>query len=97
MSYIFRAYHALPRLTNRTGLATHAIYGFNNMLRKLIATYQPEYVAAVFDLAGPTFRHETFADYKANRAEMPEELAEQLPYIHRLLEAMRIPITSSAS
>ena len=90
MGYIFRAYHALPRLTNRSGLATHAVYGMNNMLRKLIADYHPEYIAAVFDLAGPTFRHETYADYKANRAEMPDELGAQLPYIHRLLEAMRI-------
>ena len=91
MGYIFRAYHALPRLTNRSGMATQAVYGLNSMLKKLAATYQPEYVAAVFDLAGPTFRHESFAEYKANRAEMPEELAEQLPYIHRLLEALRIP------
>jgi DNA polymerase-1 len=95
MSYIFRAYHALPRLTNRTGLPTHAVYGLNNMLRKLLADYQPEYVAAAFDLAGPTFRHDTFADYKANRAEMPDELAEQLPYIHRLLEGWRISEVSA--
>ena len=90
MGYIFRAYHALPRLTNRSGLVTHAVYGMNNMLRKLIASYQPEYIAAVFDLEGPTFRHESFAEYKANRAEMPDELGQQLPYIHRLLEALRI-------
>jgi DNA polymerase-1 len=96
MSYIFRAYHALPRLTNRSGLSTHAVYGLNNMLRKLLTTYQPEYVAAAFDLAGPTFRHESFAEYKANRVEMPEDLAEQLPYIHRLLEAWRIPEVSYA-
>src|SRR3990172_7668372 len=92
MSYIFRAYHALPRMTNREGMATQAVYGLHNMLRKLLADYQPEYVAAVFDLEGPTFRHESFADYKANRAEMPDELAQQLPYIRTLLEAMRIPI-----
>lgn len=92
MSYIFRAYHALPPLVNRRGVATHAVYGFHNMLRKLLATYQPEYIAAVFDLAGPTFRHESFADYKANREEMPEDLAQQLPYIQELLEALRIPV-----
>ncbi|MBI3934639.1 MAG: DNA polymerase I [Acidobacteria bacterium] len=91
MGYIFRAYHALPRLTNRSGMATQAVYGLNSMLKKLVASYQPEYVAAVFDLAGPTFRHESFAAYKANRAEMPEELAAQLPHIHRLLGALRIP------
>ncbi len=94
MSYIFRAYHALPRLTNRKGLSTHAVYGFNSMLRKLLSTYHPEYVGAVFDLAGPTFRHESFADYKANREEMPADLAEQIPYIRRLLEAMKIPVLS---
>ena len=92
MSYIFRAYHALPRLTNRSGLSTHAVYGFTNMLRKLLSTYNPEFVGAVFDLAGPTFRHESFADYKANRAEMPADLAEQIPYIRRLLEAFRVPV-----
>jgi len=91
MGYIFRAYHALPRLTNRAGISTHAVYGLNSMIKKLVDAYHPEYVAAVFDLAGPTFRHESFADYKANRAEMPEDLVEQLPYIHRLLEALRIP------
>ncbi|OFW08630.1 MAG: DNA polymerase I [Acidobacteria bacterium RIFCSPLOWO2_12_FULL_59_11] len=92
MSYIFRAYHALPKLTNRSGLATNAVYGLHNMLRKLLATYEPDYVVAAFDLAGPTFRHESFADYKANREEMPEDLAEQLPYIRQLLEAMQIPV-----
>ena len=92
MSYIFRAYHALPRLTNRQGQATQAVYGLHNMLRKLLASYQPEYVAAVFDLAGPTFRHESFADYKANREEMPEDLAQQLPYIRALLDALRVPV-----
>src|ERR1035437_1088454 len=94
MSYIFRAYHALPNFTNSKGQATHAVYGFNNMLRKLLATYHPEYVGAAFDLAGPTFRHESFADYKANREEMPEDLAEQIPYIRRLLEAMKVPVLS---
>jgi len=92
MSYIFRAYHALPRLTNRHGMATQAVYGLHNMLRKLLAAYRPEHVAAAFDLEGPTFRHESFADYKANRTEMPDELAQQLPYIRKLLDAMHIPI-----
>lgn len=92
MSYIFRAYHALPRLINRKGLSTHAVYGFNSMLRKLLSTYEPEYVGAVFDLAGPTFRHESFAAYKANREEMPGDLSEQIPYIRRLLDAMKIPV-----
>ena len=94
MGYIFRAYHALPRLTNREGLSTQAVYGMYTMLRKLQAIYQPDYIAAVYDLEGPTFRHESFAEYKANREEMPEDLAEQLPHIRRLLEAMRIPVVA---
>src|SRR5262245_49361062 len=96
MSYIFRAYHALPRLSNRQGMATQAVYGLHSMLRKLIADYHPEYIAAAFDLAGPTFRHESFAEYKANRVEMPDEMAQQLPYIRRLLDAMCIPVVEHA-
>ncbi|MCH8267630.1 MAG: DNA polymerase I [Acidobacteria bacterium] len=92
MNYIFRAYYALPRLSTRAGLATGAVYGFHNMLRKLLQDYRPEYVGAVFDLEGPTFRHEAFADYKANREEMPDELASQLPYIRQLLDAVRVPV-----
>src|SRR5690348_10797449 len=92
MGYIFRAFHALPRLSNREGRPTQAVYGMYTMLRKLLADYHPEYIAAVYDVEGPTFRHEEFADYKANRTEMPDELAEQLPHIRRLLEAMRICI-----
>jgi DNA polymerase I len=94
MGYIFRAFHALPRLSNREGRPTQAVYGMYAMLRKLLADYHPEYIAAVYDLDGPTFRHEEFADYKANRTEMPSELAEQLPHIRRLLEAMRIPVVA---
>jgi DNA polymerase-1 len=94
MSYIFRAYHALPRLTNHNGLSTHAVYGFNNMIKKLLDTYHPEYVGAAFDLEGPTFRHESFANYKANREEMPADLGEQIPYVRQLLEALRIPVLS---
>lgn len=79
-----------------TGLATEAIYIFHNMLRKLIAGFQPDYIAAVFESLEPTFRSETFADYKANRTEMPQDLGEQIPYIRRLLEAMRIPVLQFA-
>lgn len=92
MGYIFRAYHAMPRLTNSRGLPTQAVLGFTNMLRKLLAESQPKYIAAAFDLAGPTFREETYAAYKANRPEMPEELVRQLPYIRQVLEAYRVPI-----
>ncbi len=74
------------------GLSTEAVYIFHNMIRKLMTSYHPEYVAAVFESAGPTFRDEAFAEYKANRSEMPPDLGEQIPHIRRLLEAMRIPI-----
>ena len=116
MSFIFRAYHAMARqrpMSTKGGLPTAAIYVFVNMLRKLREDFAPEFLAAVFDVAGPTFRDEqaetvttvrkfdiktqTFTEveykgYKANRAAMPEDLAQQVPYIRRALEAYRIPI-----
>ncbi len=116
MSFIFRAYHAMARqrpMSTKTGLPTAATYVFVNMLRKLRDDFSPEYLAAVFDVAGPTFRDEqadavtsirkfdiktqTFTEveykgYKANRVAMPEDLAQQVPYIRRALEAYRIPI-----
>lgn len=79
-----------------TGLSTEAVYIFHNMLRKLLASHQPEYIAAIFESAGPTFREQEYAEYKATRAEMPLDLAEQIPYIRRLLEAMRIPVLEYA-
>ena len=75
-----------------TGLSTEAVYIFTNMLRKLAKTYKPEYIAAVFESIGPTLREQEFAEYKANRAEAPPDLGEQIVYIRRLLEALRIPI-----
>ena len=94
--FIFRAYHArarsgAPPMRTTTGLSTEAVLIFHNMVRKLRAAYQPEYIAAIFE-SGKTFREEAFAGYKANRTEMPPDLGEQIPYIRRLLEAMRIPI-----
>ncbi len=94
--FIFRAYHArarsaAPPMRTTTGISTEAVYIFHNMLRKLRAAYDPEYIAAIFE-SGKTFREEKFADYKANRTEMPPDLGEQIPYIRRLLEAMRIPV-----
>jgi len=78
-----------------TGLSTEAVFIFHNMVRKLRETYKPEYVAAIFE-SGKTFREEQYADYKANRTEMPPDLGEQIPYIRRLLEAMRIPVLQYA-
>jgi DNA polymerase-1 len=116
MSFIFRAYHAMSRgrpMSTKKGVPTAATYVFVNMLNKLRADFSPEYLAAAFDLAGPTFRDTqaaavtsvrkwdaktqafqevAYAGYKANRAEMPADLAQQLPYIRRALAAFRIPI-----
>src|SRR5579871_3594958 len=94
--FIFRAYHArarsgAPPMRTTSGLATEAVYIFHNMVRKLRAAYHPDHIAAIFE-SGKTFREETFASYKANRTEMPPDLAEQIPQIRRLLDAMRIPI-----
>src|SRR5579862_6950188 len=75
-----------------TGFSTEAAYIFNNMLRKLGKEYRPEYIAAVFESGAPVARMAEFAEYKANRAEMPLDLGDQIPYIRRILEAMRIPI-----
>ncbi len=91
MSHVYRAYHAIKGLTNRQGLSTNAVYGFTVMLRKLIQDEEPEYLAVAFDPRGPTVRHEQFAEYKATRARMPADLAEQLPYIHRLCDALKVP------
>jgi DNA polymerase-1 len=95
MGYIFRAFHALPPLSNSRGQPTQAVLGFINMLRKLLAEAHPAQIAAVFDLAGPTFRDTRFAGYKATRAPMPETLGPQLPYIRQALEAFRVPILQS--
>jgi DNA polymerase-1 len=75
-----------------TGLSTEAVFIFNNMLRKLTKTYKPAWIAAVFESQGPTLREQEFAEYKANRSEMPPDLGEQLPYIRQVIDAMRIPI-----
>lgn len=97
MSHIFRAFFApmgarQEPLRNSKGQVTQAVFVFTNMLRKLLADEKPDYIAAVFDTSAPTFRHDSFAEYKANRAAMPEELAAQLPYIIRVCEAFNIPI-----
>ncbi len=93
MGYIFRAYHApMERLRSPQGLPTKVPYVFANMLRRLLKDHQPYYLAVVFDVAAPTFRDNLFAEYKAQRPPMPEDLSQQLPYVRRLCEAMRLPI-----
>lgn len=91
-SYLFRAYHALPPLTNSKGLNTGAAKGVIGMIRKLMADYEGDQVVVVFDAKGPTFRNEIYADYKANRPTMPEELREQIAPIHSTIRAMGLPL-----
>ena len=74
------------------GFSTEAVFIFHNMVRRLITEFKPNYIAAIFESAEPTFRSESFADYKANRTEMPQELSVQIPYVRRILHAMHIPI-----
>jgi DNA polymerase-1 len=89
-SYIHRAYHAIRNLSNSQGLPTNAIFGFTKMLLKLLDEKSPEFVAMVIDVKGPTFRHEIFKDYKANRPPMPEDLAVQIPYIQKITEGLNV-------
>src|SRR5919201_1813610 len=96
-SQMYRAYHAFrgKGLSNQEGHTTHAVYVFVTMLRKLISDHHPEYMAASFDLAGPTFRDRIVADYKATRQAMPDDLAEQIAWVHEACEAMGVPILTA--
>ena len=100
-SQMYRAYHAPVRtidgglLRNAQGTPTNAVYIFVTMLRKLLNEHRPEHIAASFDLPGRTFRDDLVADYKANRAPMPDELAEQIPMVHAACEALGVPILTS--
>ena len=89
---LYRAFYALPPLTNSKGTPTGAVYGFTRMLMKLLQERQPQYIACAFDKGKKTFRHRKFKDYKANRPSMPEELVMQIPLVKEVLEAFRIPI-----
>ena len=93
-SQMYRAYHAMRGggLSGPGGKTTHAVYIFVTMLRKLMQDHAPQYIAASFDLAGPTFRSEMATDYKANRRPMPPDLAEQIPWVHEACEALGVPI-----
>ncbi|MCG7986830.1 MAG: DNA polymerase I [Candidatus Thiodiazotropha weberae] len=91
-SYLFRAYHALPDLSNSQGEPTGAIVGVLNMLRRLIGDYQPHYMAVVFDAPGGSFRNELYPDYKANRPPMPEDLRCQIEPLHEIVQAMGLPL-----
>lgn len=91
-SYLFRAFHGLPPLTNREGQPTGALHGVIKMLAKLYEDYQPVYFAVVFDAKGKTFRHEMFPAYKANRPPMPDDLRVQIEPLHELIRALGFPL-----
>ena len=91
-SYIFRAFYAIPALSNSTGLPTNAIFGFTNILLKFLKQYQPEYVAVALDAGRETFRNEMFAAYKGNRPEAPALLIPQFPYFRKVLDALNLPL-----
>jgi len=90
-AYIYRAYHAVRGLSNSQGLPTNAVFGFTNMLIKLIKEKSPEYLMVFFDVKGPTFRHKMYAEYKANRPPMPEDLLVQIPHIKNIVSAFNLP------
>ncbi len=91
-SYLYRAFHAMPSLTNSRGEPTGAVYGVANMLRRLLNDYDPVHVAVVFDAKGKTFRDELYPEYKAHRPPMPEELRHQIEHIHAIVRAMGLPL-----
>ena len=93
-SILNRAYYGLPNLTNWEGLHTNAVYGFLNIMTKVLEEEKPEYLAVAFDLHAPTFRHKMYDAYKGTRKPMPEELREQVPLIKEVLTAMKVAIVT---
>jgi len=91
-NYIYRAFYAIPLLTNSKGFPTNAIYGFTNMLLKLLRDLTPDYIVMTFDLKGPTARHEEFVDYKATRKPMPDDLKPQIPFIKDVVRGLSITV-----
>ncbi|MGA6827234.1 DNA polymerase I [Nitrospira sp. NS4] len=95
-AYIYRAFFALPALNNSKGLQTNAVYGFTTTLLKILRERQPDGIVVAFDEKGPTLRHQEFKEYKAQRPPMPEGMSAQIPYIHRVVEALNIPAVKQA-
>ena len=91
-SYLYRAFHAMPSLTNSKGEPTGAMYGVINMLRSLLKEYDPDHIAVVFDAKGKTFRNDMYEQYKANRPPMPVELSQQIEPLHEAVRAMGLPL-----
>ncbi|MGJ0484040.1 MAG: DNA polymerase I [Methylomicrobium sp.] len=95
-SFLYRAYHALPPLTSPQGLATNAVYGVSNMLKKLLSDYPNDHFAVVFDAPGNNFRHELYEQYKAHRPPMPDDLRCQIEPLHKMVRAMGLPLIIEA-
>ncbi|MBL7686020.1 MAG: DNA polymerase I, partial [Deltaproteobacteria bacterium] len=95
-SYLFRAYYAIGHLSNSKGMSTNAIYGFTQMLLRLIKDYTPDHLVAVWDRPEPTFRKQQFEAYKAQRKEIPADLPEQIDWIKKILEGFKIPSLEKA-
>jgi len=91
-SYLYRAFHAMPNLSNSRNQPTGAVYGVTNMLRRLLKDYDPEQVAVVFDAPGKTFRDDIYPEYKAHRPPMPDELASQIGPIHEIVRALGLAL-----
>jgi len=91
-NFVYRAYYAIRSLSNSKGFPTNALYGFANMLLKLLREEKPDYIAICFDRPEPTFRDEMYAEYKANRKAPPDDLVQQFPYVTPLTEALGLPI-----
>ena len=91
-SYLFRAYHAPPHLTNSKGESTGAIYGVVNMLKSLVKQYHSDRMIVIFDAKGPTFRNDMYSEYKANRPPMPDDLRYQIEPLHNIIKAMGLPM-----
>ena len=94
---VHRAFHALPPLRSPKGIITNAVFGFSSILIRIIKDFNPKYIAATFDLPGPTFRHKQFEEYKAKRVKAPQELYDQIPIVKDLLTKMGIPIYEKES
>ena len=96
-SILNRAFYGVPDLTNAKGLHTNAIYGFLNILFKILEEEKPDYLTVAFDVHAPTFRHEMYKEYKGTRKPMPEELRQQVPVMKQVLEAMGVLIVEKAA
>src|SRR5438128_10161288 len=89
---VYRGYYALPPLTTSKGELVNGVFGFCSIVLRGIADLRPDYVAVAFDLSGPTFRHEQYAEYKATRSRMPDDLADQFPKVRAIVAALGIPV-----